>query len=298
LTNSIELIAGGPLTASFFSVTLCPNIGLMSFNALDVQAGEIYFFSTDNQFYSISPSLNMSRASFPIADQFSNLPSSGISDTIWNSSNVYVAVHQKGLDNAIFVSDGVTGWYRCNPYQTPGGYSGPEPIWSPYASITNGCKMVQSVETAPGLRKLLVGPATGCNQILYRDQTVFTDNGVAYDAQFTMGSIMLVHPGQLAILKFLEMDFSGKQFRPTVSFMLNEIAGTFIPFASKPQFDPPSIYGTTGVPGSYSPNRYYFSSTKSLARCRHMQIRVDFGVTPNPDEMINMTIFGRLMSEF
>lgn len=298
LTNSIELIAGGPLTASFFSVTLCPNVGLMSFNALDVQAGEIYFFSTDNQFYSISPSLNMSRASFPIADQFANLPSSGISDTIWNSSDVYVAVHQKGLDNCIMVADGATGWYRCNPYQTPGGYSGPEPIWSPYANITNGCKMVQSVETAPGLRKLLVGSPTGCNQILYRDQTVYTDNGVQYDANFTMGSIVLVHPGQLAVLKFLEMDYSGHSFRPTVSFLLNEIAGTFIPFVSKPQFDPPSIYGTTGVPGSYSPNRYYFSSTKSLARCRHMQIRVDFGATPNSDEMFNLTIFGRLMAEF
>jgi hypothetical protein len=127
---------------------------------------------------------------------------------------------------------------------------------------------------------------------------VFTDNGVSYDAWFTMGSIMLVHPGQLAVLKFLEMDYNGTSFRPTVSFMLNEIAGTFTPFVSKPQFDPPSIYGTTGVPGSYSPNRYYFGSTKSLARCRHLQLKVDFGITPNPDEMFNLTIFGRLLSEF
>ncbi len=298
LTNSIELIAGGPLTASFFSVTLCPSVGLMSFNALDVHAGEIYFFSADNQFYALSPSLNLSRAGFPLGDQFANFPSSGVSDTTWNSSNVYVAVHQNGLDNCIFVADGATGWYRVNPYQTPGGYQGPEPVWSPYANITNGCKMVQSVETSPGIKKLLVGSPSGCNQILYRNQAVFTDNGTPYDAQFTMGSIMLVHPGQLAVLKFLEMDFNGKQFRPTVSFMLNEIAGSFVPFISKPQFDPPSIYGTTGVPGSYSPNRYYFSSTKSLARCRHMQIRVDFGVTSNPDEMLNMTIFGRLLSEF
>jgi hypothetical protein len=298
LTNSIELIAGGPFTASFFSVTLCPSVGLMSFNALDVHAGEIYFFSADNQFYALSPSLSLSRSGFPIGDQLANFPSSGVSDAIWNSSNVYVAVHQNGLDNCIFLADGSTGWYHVNPYQTPGGYQGPEPVWSPYANITNGCKMVQSVETSPGIKKLLVGPVSGCSQILYRNLAVFTDNGVPYGANFTMGSIMLVHPGQMAVLKFLEMDYSGKRFQPKVSFMLNEIAGTFTPFTTNPQFDPPSIYGTTGIPGSYSPNRYYFSTTKSLARCRHMQIRVDFGVTPNPDEMFNMTIFGRLLSEF
>ncbi len=298
LTNSIDLIAGGPLTASFFSVTLCPNVGLMSFNALDVHAGEIYFFSADNQFYAISPSLNLSRAGFPIGDQLANLPSSGISDTTWNSSNVYLAVHQNGIDNGIYLADGATGWYRVNPYQTPGGYQGPEPIWSPYASITNGCKMVQSIETSPGIKKLLVGPSAGGKQILFRDLTNFTDNGTQYEANFVMGSVTLVHPGQLAVLKFLEMDYSGHSFRPSVSFLLNEIAGTFTLFTSSPQFDPPSIYGTTGVPGSYSPNRYYFSSTKSLARCRHMQIKVSFGKTSIGDEIFNLTIFGRMMSEF
>ena len=157
LTNSIQLIAGGPQTASFFSVELCPNVGLLSYNELDVHAGEIYFFSADNQFYAISPSLNLSRAGFPIADQFANLPSSGVSDAFWDSSQGYVATHQNGIDNGIFLADGVTGWYRVNPYQTPGGSQGPEPVWSPFATITNGAKMVQSIETAPGIKKLLVG---------------------------------------------------------------------------------------------------------------------------------------------
>jgi hypothetical protein len=298
LTNSVEIIAGGPLTASFFSVTLCPNVGLLSYNFLDVHAGEIYFFSADNQFYAISPSLNLSRAGFPIGDQLANLPSSGVSDTIWNAATGYLAVHQNGIDNCIILADGSTGWYRVNPYQTPGGAEGVEPVWSPFASITGGCKMVQSVETALGIKKLLVGATIGGHQILYRDLTNFTDNGTQYDAYFTMGSIMLVSPGQLAILKFLEMDYSGHSFRPTVSFLLNEISGTFISFTTSPQADPPSIYGMTGVPGSYSPNRYYFSGTKSLARCRHMQIKVDFGKTSAGDELFNLTIFGRLMSEF
>lgn len=298
LTNSIEIIAGGPLTASFYSVTLCPHVGLLSYNALDVHAGEIYFFSADNQFYLISPSLNLSRAGFPIGDQFANLPSSGISDTTWDPANVYVAVHQNGIDNCIMVADGLTGWYRVNPLQTPGGLQGPEPIWSPYATITNGCQMVQSIETAPGIKRLLVGATTGGHHILYRDLENFTDDGTQYGAYFTMGTIMLVDPGQLAILKFLEMDYSGHSFKPTVSFLLNEIEGTFTEFTTDPQFDPPSIYGTTGVPQSYSPNRYYFSATKSLARCRHLQIKIDFGETDIGDELYNLCIFGRLMAEF
>lgn len=523
LTDSIQLIAGGPQTASFFSVELCPNVGLLSFNELDVHAGEIYFFSADNQFYALSPSLNLSRCGFPIGDQLANLPSSGVSDTSWNPAQGYVTVHQNGTDNCIFLADGSTGWYRLNPYQVPGVSQGPEPIWSPYANITNGCQLVQSVQTAPGIKKLLVGvpvnqpnetitagvinfgtantygivanttvantgsttitgnlglnpgtvvtgaptvtgvsninntaavkaqadvstaynqavvlastilqasdlgtqtltagiyssqsgvftitsgnltldaqnnpnaiwvfqvagnltvansrsitlvngasannvfwqvggsvtigtgltfngtiaaltsitvgsgttvngglwaqtgsvtlntdtissPASFGNsgklvlpgattgyQILYRNLSIYTDNGTQYDAWYTMGSIVLVSPGQLAVLKFLEMDFSGKQFQPNVSFLLNEIAGTFTPFTASPQFDPPDIYGTTGVPGSYSPNRYYFSTTKSLARCRHMMIKIDYGKTPNPDEIFNATIFGRLLSEF
>jgi hypothetical protein len=128
--------------------------------------------------------------------------------------------------------------------------------------------------------------------------TKFTDNGVQYPAWFTMGSIVLVHPGQLAVLKFLEMDYNGHSFRPTVSFLLNEIAGQFTAFTTNPQFDPPDVYGSTGVPGSYSPNRYYFSNTKRLARARHLQIRVDFGKTSVGDELFNLTIMGRIMAEF
>jgi hypothetical protein len=302
LTNSIEVIAGGPQTSSFFSVTWAPGIGLLSYNALDVLAGEMYFFSADNQFRIMTPSLNVMNAGFALGDQFANLPTSGVSDTTWNPANVYVASHQNGIDNCIFVADGATGWYRLNPRQVPGATQGPEPIWSPYASITSGCRMVQSVETTPGIKKLLVGSASQGRPILYRNLSIFTDNGTAYDAYFVMGSITLAHPGTLALLKFMEFDFSGVPvagvgFRPTVSYLLNEISGTFVPFTANPIFDPPSLYGTTLSPTSYSPSRYYFLGNASLARCRHLQLKVDYGVTSNGDEMYTATIFGRVMVE-
>lgn len=288
LTDSIEIIAGGPLTSSFYPLTLAPGIGLLDYNALDVYMGEIYFFSSDGQVKSVSPSLNAPNFGFALGDKFA----------VMDPTQVYIAVQQSGVDNCIMVADGSTGWYRCNPHQIPGGANGPEPIWSPFANITNGCKMVESVEISAGIKKLLVGATVGGTQILQRDLNTFTDNGTMYDANFTMGSIMLAHPGQIAVLKFLEMDMSGVAFRPTVSFLLNEIAGTFTPMAKIPVFDPPSLYGTTITPTSYSPNRYYFASTGTLARCRHLQINVDFGLTPNPDAIYNLTIFGRLFVEF
>lgn len=295
--DSVELIAGGPQTASFYSVTLSPGVGLLSYNFLDVYAGEIFFFSADNEFMVISPSLNLANFGFPLGDQFANIPASGVSDTTWDSSTGYVAVHQSGIDNCIIVSDGATGWYRLNPRQVPGGLQGAEPVWSPFAVITNGCHMVQSIEYAPGLKALLVGAATGGNNILKRSLTVFTDNGTPYDANFIMGGITLAHPGQRALLRFIEADFSGVSFRPTVSFLLNEISGSFTPFVANPVFDPPSIYGTTITPASYSPNRYYFSGTASLAICRHLQIKVDLGATSTGDELYNLTIYGRLIVE-
>jgi hypothetical protein len=287
LADGIEIIAGGPQTTSFYSVTLATGIGLQSYNALDSYAGEIYFLSADGQFRVMNPSLNVSNAGFPIGDKLA----------AFNPATAYVAVQQSGVDNAIFIADGSTGWYRVNPHQVPGGASGPEPIWSPFAFITNGCQMVQSVEVSRGIKKLLVGPTSGGSSILQRDLTVFTDNLTPYDAQFTMGSITLAHPGQIAILAFMEFDMSGVGYKPTVKFLLNEISGVFTPFTLSPVQDPPSIYGPAGAALSYSPQRYYFSGTGSLARCRHLQVLVDFGTTSNGDELFTMTIYGRIMVE-
>jgi hypothetical protein len=297
LTDSIELIAGGPATASFFSVTLAPGIGLGNYNGLDVYMGEIFFMSSDSQLMLLSPSLNASTFGFPLGDQFANQPSSGVSDTTWNPATAYVAVLQSGVDNALFVGDGATGWYRCNPHQVPGSGQGPQPVWSPYANVTGGCKMLYTTEVQPGIKKLLVGSPSGNSQILERSLTTFTDNGTAYDAYFVMGSITLANPGKRAVLKFIESDFSGTGYRPTVSFLLDQISGTFTPFTLPPVSDPPLLYGTTITPTSYSPNRYYFAGLNTAAVGRHIQIKVDFGTTSNGDELYNLTIFGKIVVE-
>jgi hypothetical protein len=292
--DSVEQILGGPSTGSFYPGPSVPGVGLISYNALDVQAGEIIWFGSDQQFHTISPSLSFGELGFPIADQLANLPVSGSSDATWNPATAYVAAHQSKLDTAIFLADGATGWYRMNPY-TVGGIS-TDPTWSPFAAITNGCTMVESVETTPGIKKLLVGP-TGGGKILYRDLTVFTDNGTQYEAHFDIGSLVLCKPGQISALRFWQGDFSPTvtSSTATISYLLNEISGAYTAMVGPPVFDPPSLYGTTITPSSYSPLRYYFASNGSLALARHMQIRVSLGTTSANDQCFDFTLYGKLV---
>jgi hypothetical protein len=231
----------------------------------------------------------------------------------WDTSQTYVAVFQNGLDNCFFVVNPEEGnWLRCNPAQIPGSYLGPEPIWSPLGYPVGGVQMVQSLETSPGVRQLLVGSPNGGNQIMVRNTSVFTDNGTQYDAWWLMGSIVLCNRGQLALLRFVEGDFSANA-NITMSYMLNEISGTypadFTTFVNgkvgSPVFDPPSIYGSgyptatgpLGKPRSYSPFRWYFSATGSLARAVHMQIRADYGMSSVQDEIYTLSINGALYQE-
>lgn len=284
LTSDIECIYGGPSTASFYNTTLFPGTGLGNFNGLDVHGGEIYFFSSDSQLMVITPSLQLSRIGFPIGDKLVN----------FNSALVYVAIQDYGLDNAVFVADGSTGWYRLNPHQVPQG----EAIWSPRAAITGGTKMVQSVEISTGVHKLLIGPTGNNSSILERNLNVFSDNGSAYDAYFIMGALTLAQPGQLAVLKFTECDFSGVGSQPTVSYLLDSPnTGSYIPYVTSVN-DPPSIYGFTITPNGYFPNRYYFSQTATVARCRRILIKVDYGSTDTVEnELLSLAIFGRIYQE-
>jgi hypothetical protein len=174
--NSIEIIEGGPLTASFNSVTLAAGVGLGNFNALDIFAGEQFFMDTTGQLRVLSPTLSLTSAGQPITDQLIN----------FNPQTCYIAFNEQPNDSAIYVATGLggfaglvgtpTGWFRMNPRQVPGGANGPEPVWSPFAEISNGCWMVQSIEVSPGIKKLLVGPAGLTGGIIReRNLGIFTD---------------------------------------------------------------------------------------------------------------------------
>jgi hypothetical protein len=103
--------------------------------------------TSDGQFLAITTDGGVSELGFPIGDLLEK----------FNPATAYVSWHVDGSkDKAIYVSDGTTGWYRCNPTSTP--ETGL--VWSPFAAITGGCSAVQSIEVSPGVHRLLVGGNT------------------------------------------------------------------------------------------------------------------------------------------
>lgn len=289
-TSQPYIIAGGPSISQFFPWRIATGFSLGNQNALQVIGGEIYLFTADNRFISWQPGVGHAEPGKLIADQFAN----------FNSANVYVTEHANGQDpSSFYVCNGSTGWFRLEPHSTPGFVSADQPVWSPFASITGGCTGVQSINTAPGIRSLLIYQSNGT--ILKRDLTTAQDNGANFSGNYVIGSIVLAHPGQLAELGFLTMEFA-KLGSPTVGFLPNEISGTFSQFDSA-VFDPPLIYGVTGVPASYAPNRYYFQQNVNTGQnpppllVRHMQIKVNYPAENFFHELYSFCIDGAMHAE-
>lgn len=292
--TSVYIIAGGPSIPQFFPWRIARGIGLLSTNAIQIVGGEIYMYTADHRFIAFQPGVGHSEPGFPIADKLS----------IFNAQNVYVTEHANGTDpSAMFVCNGGTGWFRLVPHATPGFISADQPVWSPFATITNGCTGVQSVLTATGVRSLLVFQSSGV--ILQRDLTNAQDVGTSFSCNYTVGSIVVTHPSQLAELGFMTFEFNNLG-SPTVSYLPNEISttggATFQQFTSS-VFDPPLLYGTTRTPTSYNPNRYYFKQTVNTNQlppalwCRHLQIKVNYPSENAFQELYSFAIVGALYAE-
>lgn len=288
--SSVFIIAGGPSVAQFFPWRIARGIGLLSPNAIQIVGGEIYMVTADKRFIAFQPGVGHSEPGFPIADQIAG----------FNPANVYVTEHAAGQDpSAMYVCDGSAGWFRLVPNASPGFVSVSQPVWSPSASIVGGCSGAQSVTTSPGVRSLLIYQSNGT--ILKRDLTTAQDNGSNFSGNYVIGSIVAAHPGQLAELGFVTMEFS-KAGNPTVGYLLNEISGTFHTFDTS-VFDPPLIYGVTVTPSSYAPNRYYFQSNVDAGHnpppllARHLQLKVTYPAENSFHELYSFCIDGAMHAE-
>jgi hypothetical protein len=277
LTSDIYAILGGPLFDTFFPSPMVPGVGLLHYNALAVEGAMIYMFTADGQFLSLDPNSGVQRMGGPIQDKLA----------LFNPSTTYVTVHESGNDNCIIVADGQTGWYRLNPSQFPNGTQ----VWSPFATITGGCQAVLSIEVSPGQHRLLAGGSGPSQVVLQRDFGTYADNGVPYSCFFTMGSLNLVNPGQIAGLTFANIRATRTGTTPAVSFLLNEVAGTFTTFPSAQAY-PWQIYGAAGQPTSLFSNAYYFRETGIPALAEHLQVKVAFPAEAFPNEVLSLTLFG------
>jgi hypothetical protein len=290
-TSNIYIILGNNTSTSpLYSVPFEAGYGIQSWNAVWTDGSVIYFFTSNHRMMELNPSSGLSDIGFPIADQLANL----------NPANVYVTYNSStSNDSALYVGDGSTGWYRCNPNQVPdGAITGP--IWSPKATIVGGLQALVGMETSPGVHQLMMGGSGASEPVLVRDSTytTFTDNGSAYEANYTIGSIVLAQPGQAAICRFVTADFIRTGTSPTVSVLLGEISGTFQSISGYVWQDPPKLPAST----SLFNNRYYFKQSIGGAvpppvLCRHLQIKVDYGTDSVQNEILSMTINAAIVQE-
>jgi hypothetical protein len=205
----------------------------------------------------------------------------------FDATKAYVTVHESGNDNAIFVSDGSTGWYRVNPSQFPNGTQ----VWSPFATITNGAGAVLSIEVTTGVHKLLVAGVGSNKPILQRDFTTWEDNGTPYTCFATIGSFVVAQPGQIAGMTFVNIRAIRIGTSPIVSFLLNEINGAFTTFPEAQAY-PWQIYGATGQPNSIFSNAYYFRDAGIPALAEHFQVKVNFPAENVQNEVLSLSLFG------
>lgn len=256
------------------------NIGIGSYNAVDTYGNSIFVFTNDRRFLQIDPSSGVTDLGFPLGDIFySSL----------NPSLVKVAYYVGGSqDTAVFLGDGSTGWYRCNPNQYPE-LSGP--VWSPKAIITQGCQAIANIQTSPGVHSLLVGSASA-GTVLYRDLNTFSDNGEAYTAFLSMGNIVLAQPNQLAEVESITTECKNVGTQPTIGVLLDEISGSFETLTIFTN-DPPELVPST----SLLSNRFYLNQGGDPAWCRHMQIKVTFATEVAANELLSLTVFGTIHQE-
>jgi hypothetical protein len=271
--------AGNPISAG---QPYARGIGLLNYNVLTVNGTIIYFMTTDNQVVELNVGNGFSHIGFPIADLLNE----------FSPSKSYLTWHTNGFrDQALFVADGSTGWYKMLPTIPPEqGVS-----WCPKADIVGGVGAVQSVETSPGEIQLLMGPPPGTTgPILFRDYSTYQDNEANYPAYFTFGTIVLAHPGQLASIEFITVDshrFSGAA-PLTIGVLLGELSGNFENLSEWTN-DPPQLEPSQTMWNQ----RFYLVQSQEPIECRHFKMRVTWPEQNFPDEIESLSPVGGYMQE-
>lgn len=259
-------------------------LGLLSYDAFTVNKTTPYLMNSTKQVLALDPSSGLIEPGFPIADLF---------DAEFDASTAKLAWHEGAHgDTALYVGDGVSNWYRM------AALSAPEQglVWSPKGTLAVGYSAMQSVETSPGQKELLFGPAATGLPILFRDKTVNLDNDAAFPWDVIIGSIVLAQPGEIAAVAFLTLESQRVGTRPTIGVLLGEIDGATtggfenIPYSRQdPTLQPPSktLYN----------DRYYMMQSQQTVRCRHLQIQFNWIAEDAYNELFTYTLYGALEKE-
>ena len=181
----ISMALGGPQTLSFYPWDLMKGIGIASPNALSQDGDTLSILTTQGRALEINLSGETEIGTY-VADL--------IEDTFLPPTT-YVTTHRMGADNGFWLGDGSTNLLR---------YALSLQAWSTLYKPVGGMKAIRSIETSPGIYRLLAGRSTGGGYILARSYgngnpaaVSRQDDGQNYTNCFvTIGNISLSQPGQ------------------------------------------------------------------------------------------------------
>jgi hypothetical protein len=283
LTDSVQLVVG---TAPPFAPSGVLGIGILSPNCFTLNGQSPFLYTSDKQVVGIDPTSGVTVDGFPIANLLGVAP--------FAPATAYLTWYVNGTDQRLFCGDGGTGYYNMLTSIPP---ESPSAVWSTKRTLAVGCSAIKSVETAPGVYQMLVGPPAAGGPILYRDTTSATDNGATYSAWAIVGSNVLAHHGQIAEIGFISAVAIRTGSVPQVAVLLDEVSGypNCPPFDTLPRVenDPPKLPESK----SLFSKRYYMSQTDNAAWCHHMQVRFTFANENALNELLAFTIFGAIHNE-
>jgi hypothetical protein len=272
-TQADAYVVTGITTSSFVCQIWQTNLGVYGQNSVCQDGDLFYLFTTQGQLFQFSSAL--AEIGFTIQE---NLEA-------FNPANVYLTLHRSGIDEGLFISDGSTNFYR---------YSISMNCWSPVAQPVAGVKCMKSIEVSPATYKLMMGRATVGGYILARDTNTYSDDGTAYPASATIGSLTLAPPRQHAVVNSVLLNTMPVGTFPTVSVLVNEISGTFTQIGVTPNGLSAAVADPWELPASTTVKSMRLDLTAAKHpipnRVLNMQIKLDFPSEAAKNEVLTLAV--------
>jgi hypothetical protein len=270
---------GFPAFAPLPPTEILTDIGLLSPTLFTVNGSIPVIVTSDLQMIALDPSAGVTRYSDPIADTENGM--GGFSNV-----SSYLTWYTNNIDSAYYLCDGVTGWFRLCPTAAPeSGFT-----WSTKANIGGGCSAIAAIETAPGVKQLLIG-ANGTGPILARDLTTNADNGVAYEASCIIGSLVFAQPNQCAEIRSISTYALATGTRVQVSLLGNEVEATAdVPFELLQDYSPEPA--RLQSPVSLYADRWYLIQQEQPLWMQHMQLQFAWPAVNEANELLAYAVFG------
>jgi hypothetical protein len=305
-TAGIFIILGtGTSSNGFYATTYYDKVILAGYDALDT-LGNAHFLMESNLKvstiaieYPFNPQGGYTEIGFPIGDQFLKVTTGGYSSSLYTAAGTFLSWNiANTTDTGMYVADGAVGWFRMSNAAPPENGL----IWSPHADIGNGTSAVQSIETAPGVFNVLIGPpAGGTGPVLMRDTTgtAFFDGpnteffpAFPYPSWDVKGVTLLCTTGQVSELAWIATKSTATGKRPTVGILMNEIAPTpdrpFTILQATNQ-DPANL------PASLTAYSDVYNCMQNGAPLKGdcVSLKFDYGLQKFGDELLDFQIYGR-----